>query len=480
MAISTVLFDQAPYKNVIVLGLVQDENGQKMSKSKGNAVDPMEMLEKFGADAIRWYFYTNSAPWLPSRFYEGAVTECQRKFLGTLWNTYAFYVLYAEIDQFNPMEHALVEDELSIMDRWLLSKLNTLIRTVDTHLENYRITEAAKALEDFVDELSNWYVRRGRERYWGKEMTADKINAYMTLHEALVTVAKLAAPMIPFMSEEIYLNLVAGLDPAAPRSVHLCDYPVCDESRIDPELENAMEEVLEIVVAGRACRNNAAIKNRQPIGRMYVKTPKEALSDEYAAVIRDELNVKEIVFTQDVRDFTTYTFKPQLRTVGPKYGKLLGKIRTLLTELDGNEAMDILRSGKPLSFDIEGTAVELAEEDLLIESTQKSGFMAETEGELTVVLDTNLSPELLEEGFMREVISKLQTMRKEASFEVTDHIEVSYWGSEHAQKQIQVNEQTIAKEVLADQIFEGGSLEGAYEKEWNVNGEKVSFAVKRV
>ena len=480
MAISTVLFDQAPYKNVIVLGLVQDENGQKMSKSKGNAVDPMEMLEKFGADAIRWYFYTNSAPWLPSRFYEGAVTECQRKFLGTLWNTYAFYVLYAEIDQFNPMEHALVEDELSIMDRWLLSKLNTLIRTVDTHLENYRITEAAKALEDFVDELSNWYVRRGRERYWGKEMTADKINAYMTLHEALVTVAKLAAPMIPFMSEEIYLNLVAGLDPAAPRSVHLCDYPVCDESRIDPELENAMEEVLEIVVAGRACRNNAAIKNRQPIGRMYVKTPKEALSDEYAAVIRDELNVKEIVFTQDVRDFTTYTFKPQLRTVGPKYGKLLGKIRTLLTELDGNEAMDILRSGKPLSFDIEGTAVELAEEDLLIESTQKSGFMAETEGELTVVLDTNLSPELLEEGFMREVISKLQTMRKEAGFEVTDHIEVSYWGSEHAQKQIQVNEQTIAKEVLADQIFEGGSLEGAYEKEWNVNGEKVSFAVKRV
>ena len=273
---------------------------------------------------------------------------------------------------------------------------------------------------------------------------------------------------------------MAGLDPAAPRSVHLCDYPVCDESRIDPELENAMEEVLEIVVAGRACRNNAAIKNRQPIGRMYVKTPKEALSDEYAAVIRDELNVKEIVFTQDVRDFTTYTFKPQLRTVGPKYGKLLGKIRTLLTELDGNEAMDILRSGKPLSFDIEGTAVELAEEDLLIESTQKSGFMAETEGELTVVLDTNLSPELLEEGFMREVISKLQTMRKEAGFEVTDHIEVSYWGSEHAQKQIQVNEQTIAKEVLADQIFEGGSLEGAYEKEWNVNGEKVSFAVKRV
>ena len=474
------MFDQAPYKNVIVLGLVQDENGQKMSKSKGNAVDPMEMLEKFGADAIRWYFYTNSAPWLPSRFYEGAVTECQRKFLGTLWNTYAFYVLYAEIDQFNPMEHALVEDELSIMDRWLLSKLNTLIRTVDTHLENYRITEAAKALEDFVDELSNWYVRRGRERYWGKEMTADKINAYMTLHEALVTVAKLAAPMIPFMSEEIYLNLVAGLDPAAPRSVHLCDYPVCDESRIDPELENAMEEVLEIVVVGRACRNNAAIKNRQPIGRMYVKTPKEALSDEYAAVIRDELNVKEIVFTQDVRDFTTYTFKPQLRTVGPKYGKLLGKIRTLLTELDGNEAMDILRSGKPLSFDIEGTAVELAEEDLLIESTQKSGFMAETEGELTVVLDTNLSPELLEEGFMREVISKLQTMRKEAGFEVTDHIEVSYWGSEHAQKQIQVNEQTIAKEVLADQMYEGGSLEGAYEKEWNVNGEKVSFAVKRV
>ena len=480
MAISTVLFDKAPYKNVIVLGLVQDENGQKMSKSKGNAVDPMEMLEKFGADAVRWYFYTNSAPWLPSRFYEGAVTECQRKFLGTLWNTYAFYVLYAEIDQFNPAEHRLVEEELSIMDRWLLSRLNTLVRTVDSHLENYRITEAAKALEVFVDEMSNWYVRRGRERYWGKEMTPDKINAYMTLREALVTVAKLAAPMIPFMSEEIYQNLVAGFDPAAPESVHLCDYPVCCESRIDPALEDAMEEVLEIVVAGRACRNNAAIKNRQPIGRMYVKAPKEALSEEYAAVIRDELNVKEIVFTQDVRDFTTYIFKPQLRTVGPKYGKLLGKIRAALGELDGNEAMDTLRSGKPLTMEFDQTTVELSEEDLLIESTQKSGFMAETEGELTVVLDTNLSPELLEEGFVREVISKLQTMRKEAGFEVTDHIQVAYWGSEAAEKRILANEAAIAKDVLADHVGKGGSFEGAYEKEWNVNGEKVSFAVKRV
>ena len=480
MAISTVLFDQAPYKNVIVLGLVQDENGQKMSKSKGNAVDPMEMLNKFGADAIRWYFYTNSAPWLPSRFYEAAVTECQRKFLGTLWNTYAFYVLYAEIDQFDPTKYTLDDKSLSIMDRWLLSRLNTLIRTVDDHLGNYRIPEAAKVLEDFVDELSNWYVRRGRERYWGKEMTQDKINAYMTLHQALVSVAKLAAPMIPFMSEQIYRNLVAGLDPNAPKSVHLCDYPVCDESKIDPALEDAMEEVLEIVVAGRACRNNAAIKNRQPIGRMYVKSPKTALTEEYAEIIREELNVKEIVFTQDVRDFTTYTFKPQLRTVGPKYGKLLGKIRQALTTLDGNEAMDTLKDGKDLVLTLDGTEVVLSEADLLIESAHKPGFMAETEGELTVVLDTNLSEELLEEGFVREVISKLQTMRKEAGFEVTDHILVYYAGSEKAEGLIGDNSALIASEVLAEEVGKKELGDGAYAKEWNVNGEQVSFVVKRL
>lgn len=479
MAISTVLFDQAPYKNVIVLGLVQDENGQKMSKSKGNAVDPMEILNRFGADAVRWYFYTNSAPWLPSRFYDGAVMECQRKFLGTLWNTYAFYVLYAQIDQFDPTKYQMDEESLPIMDKWLLSRLNTLIRTVDGHLEQYRIPEAAKALEEFVDELSNWYVRRCRERYWVKGMPQDKINAYLTLHQALVTVAKLAAPMIPFMADEIYLNLVAGFSSTAPESVHLCDYPVCEERWIDAGLERAMDEVLKIVVAGRACRNNAAIKNRQPLGRMFVKTAAAQLSEEYSTIILEELNVKDILFTQDVREFTTYTFKPQLRTVGPKYGKLVGQIRQALTEVDGNEAMDALRNTQQLCLDISGTQVVLGEEDLLIESAQKPGFMAETEGDLTVVLDTNLTEELLEEGFVREVISKVQTMRKEAGFEVTDHIEFFYSGSGKAERIIRDNEEKIAPEVLADRIAGAEADQEAYTKEWNVNGEPVVFAVKK-
>lgn len=479
MAISTVLFDQAPYQNVIVLGLVQDENGQKMSKSKGNAVDPMEILNRFGADAVRWYFYTNSAPWLPSRFYDGAVMECQRKFLGTLWNTYAFYVLYAQIDQFDPTKYQMDEKSLPIMDQWLLSRLNTLIRTVDGHLEQYRIPEAAKALEEFVDELSNWYVRRCRERYWVKGMPQDKINAYLTLHQALVTVAKLAAPMIPFMADEIYLNLVAGFSSTAPESVHLCDYPVCEERWIDAGLERAMDEVLKIVVAGRACRNNAAIKNRQPLGRMFVKTADAQLSEEYSTIILEELNVKDILFTQDVREFTTYTFKPQLRTVGPKYGKLVGQIRQALTEVDGNEAMDALRSTQQLCLDISGTQVVLGEEDLLIESAQKPGFMAETEGDLTVVLDTNLTEALLEEGFVREVISKVQTMRKEAGFEVTDHIEFFYSGSGKAERIIRDNEEKIAPEVLADRIAGAEADQEAYTKEWNVNGEPVVFAVKK-
>lgn len=479
MAISTVLFDQAPYKNVIVLGLVQDENGQKMSKSKGNAVDPMEILNRFGADAVRWYFYTNSAPWLPSRFYDGAVMECQRKFLGTLWNTYAFYVLYAQIDQFDPTKYQMDEESLPIMDKWLLSRLNTLIRTVDGHLEQYRIPEAAKALEEFVDELSNWYVRRCRERYWVKGMPQDKINAYLTLHQALVTVAKLAAPMIPFMADEIYLNLVAGFSSTAPESVHLCDYPVCEERWIDAGLERAMDEVLKIVVAGRACRNNAAIKNRQPLGRMFVKTAAAQLSEEYSTIILEELNVKDILFTQDVREFTTYTFKPQLRTVGPKYGKLVGQIRQALTEVDGNEAMDALRNTQQLCLDISGTQVVLGEEDLLIESAQKPGFMAETEGDLTVVLDTNLTEELLEEGFVREVISKVQTMRKEAGFEVTDHIEFFYSGSGKAERIIRDNEEKIAPEVLADRIAGAEADQEGYTKEWNVNGEPVVFAVKK-
>ncbi|MBC8542320.1 isoleucine--tRNA ligase [Bianquea renquensis] len=478
LAISTVLFDEAPYKNVIVLGLVQDEDGQKMSKSKGNAVDPVEVLDKFGADAIRWYFYTNSAPWLPNRFYDEAVLEGQRKFMGTLWNTYAFFVLYANIDSFDPTQYALEYDKLSIMDRWLLSKLNSLIVAVDSNLEQYRITEAAKALDDFVDELSNWYVRRSRERFWGKDMPQDKINAYMTLYEALVTLAKLSAPFVPFMAEQIYRNLVVNVDKCAPESVHLCLFPEVKTGWILPELEASMEEVLKIVVEGRSCRNTASIKNRQPIGTMYVKAPGEALLPEYQAIIAEELNVKEVIFTQDVRSFTTYSFKPQLRTVGPKYGKLVGKIRQLLSEVDGNEAMDQLRSGKPLTFDIDGQAVELSEEDLLIESAQKEGFVAETEGELTVVLDTNLTADLLEEGFVREIISKVQTMRKEAGFEVMDHICFAYGHNERITSVVNRNQKAIMEEVLADCV-QADVEEGFYEKEWNVNGETVTFGVRK-
>ena len=477
---ATLLFNQPAFKNVIVLGLVLDKDGNKMSKSKGNAVDPLDALGTFGADAIRWYFYTSSAPWLPSRFHDEAVKECQRKFLGTLWNTYAFYTLYAEIDQFDPTKYTLDKSQLSIMDKWLLSRLNTLIQQVDTRLERYQIPEAAKALEDFVDELSNWYVRRSRERYWGKDMTQDKINAYMTLYEALVTVAKCAAPMIPFMAEEIYQNLVAGLDPNAPESVHLCDYPVSDASLIDADLEASMEEVLRIVADGRACRNEAAIKNRQPIARMFVKTEAAALPTEYQDIIKDELNVKEIIFTQSVRDFTTYTFKPQLRTVGPKYGKLLGKIRPALQNLDGNAAMDELHANGKLTFDFDGAAVELTEEDLLIESANLPGFVAVNDGDLTVVLDTNLTAELLEEGFVREVISKLQTMRKEAGFEVTDHIRVTYQGSDKAAGYIAENSAEVAHDVLAESVQAGSPEDGAYAKEWNVNGEDVLFGVTKI
>ena len=477
---ATLLFNRPAFKNVIVLGLVLDKDGNKMSKSKGNAVDPLDALGTFGADAIRWYFYTSSAPWLPSRFHDEAVKECQRKFLGTLWNTYACYTLYAEIDQFDPTRYTLDRSQLSIMDKWLLSRLNTLIQQVDTRLDHYQIPEAAKALEDFVDELSNWYVRRSRERYWGKNMTQDKINAYMTLYEALVTVAKCAAPMIPFMAEEIYQNLVAGLDPSAPESVHLCDYPVSDASLIDTDLEASMEEVLRIVADGRACRNEAAIKNRQPIARMFVKTEAAALPAEYQDIIKEELNVKEIVFTQSVRDFTTYTFKPQLRTVGPKYGKLLGKIRPALQNLDGNAAMDELQANGKLTFDFDGAAVELTEDDLLIESANLPGFVAVNDGDLTVVLDTNLTPELLEEGFVREVISKLQTMRKEAGFEVTDHIRVTYQGSEKAAAYIAENCAEVAHDVLAESVQAGAPEDGAYAKEWNVNGEDVLFGVAKI
>ena len=476
LAISTLLFDKAPYKNVIVLGHVQDENGQKMSKSKGNAVDPMEALKEHGADAIRWYFYTNSAPWLPNRFHSKAVTEGQRKFMGTLWNTYAFYVLYAEIDQFDPTKYSLDYDKLPVMDRWLLSKLNSLVKTVDENLGAYRIPEAARALQEFVDEMSNWYVRRCRERFWAKGMEQDKINAYMTLYTALTTVCKTAAPMIPFMTEEIYQNLVKSVDAQAPESIHLCDFPSVDESMYDKELEENMDAVLKIVVLGRACRNSASIKNRQPIGQMYVKAPAE-LPDFYQEIIREELNVKTIEFTEDVSNFTTYNFKPQLKTVGPKYGKLLNGIRKHLTELDGNKAKAELDSKGALNYTVDGMPVELAEEDLLIEMVKQEGFVTEADNEFTVVLDTNLTEELLEEGFIREIISKVQSMRKEAGFEVMDKITISYEGNEKVSGLISKNKDTIMGDVLATGIVSGAVA--GFTKDWNINGEKVTLGVEK-
>ena len=475
LAESTILFNKAPYKNVIVLGHVQDENGQKMSKTKGNAVDPFEALKKHGADAIRWYFYINSAPWLPNRFHDKAVTEGQRKFMGTLWNTYAFFVLYANIDEFDATKYTLDYDKLTVMDKWILSKMNTLIKTVDNNLENYRIPEAARALQEFVDDLSNWYVRRSRERFWAKGMEQDKINAYMTLYTALVTVSKVAAPMIPFMTEDIYRNLVCSIDKNAPESVHLCDFPVADESHIDTELEKNMDEVLNIVVMGRACRNAANIKNRQPIGKMYVKA--QPLSDFYAEIIEDELNVKNVEFTDDVKAFVSYSFKPQMRTVGPKYGKLLGKIKTALAGLDGVAAMNELKANGELVLDIDGTKVSLLEEDLLIDSAQIDGFVSVSDKDVTVVLDTNLTPELIEEGFVREIISKIQTMRKEAGFEVMDHISIGYTGSDRIKDIFSKYTEEIKKEVLADDI--SADIKDGYQKEWNINGEKAIMSVTK-
>ncbi len=476
LAESTILFNQAPYKNVIVLGLVQDENGQKMSKSKGNAVDPFDALKTYGADAIRWYFYSNSAPWLPNKFYGKAVQEGQRKFMGTLWNTYAFYTLYAEIDQFDPTKYTLDYAQLPVMDKWLLSRMNTMIKETDADLDQYKITEATVVLEDFVDELSNWYVRRSRERFWAKGMEQDKINAYMTLYTALVNVCKCAAPMIPFMTEEIYQNIVRSVDESAPISIHLCDFPKAEEAHIDAELENHMEEVLKVVVMGRACRNTGNIKNRQPIGQMFVKAP-EALETFFQEIVEDELNVKKVVFTDDVRDFTTYTFKPQLRTVGPKYGKCLGGIKKVLAELDGNAAMDSLKKDGALQFEVDGTAVSLTEEDLLIEMTQKEGYISQEDGDVTVVLDTNLTPELIEEGFVYELISKIQTMRKDSGFEVMDHIRVSLTGNAKLSEIAGKHEKAIADKVLADGVLENVKL--ANEKEWDVNGEKVTIGVEK-
>ena len=477
LAESTLLFNKAPYKNVIVLGHVQDENGQKMSKSKGNAVDPFDALNKYGADAIRWYFYINSAPWLPNRFHGKAVVEGQRKFMSTLWNTYAFFVLYADIDNFDPTKYELNYDQLPVMDKWLLSRLNTTVQAVDNDLANYKIPEAARALQEFVDEMSNWYVRRSRERFWAKGMEQDKINAYMTLYHALVTIAKTAAPMIPFMTEDIYHNLVRSVDKDAPESIHLCDFPTVNEAWIDKDLEADMKELLEIVVLGRACRNTANIKNRQPIGTMYVKAEKK-MSEFYTDIIADELNVKEVKFADDVESFISYSFKPQLRTVGPKYGKLLGGIRQALTDINGTAAMNELRTNGVLKLDINGNNVELTEEDLLIETAQTEGYVSESDGETSVVLDTNLTPELIEEGFVREIISKIQTMRKEAGFEVMDKIVVYAHGNDKIQDVMKAHEDEIKSEVLADEMVLGET--DGYVKEWNINKEAVTMGVKKL
>ena len=468
LAISTLLFDKAPYKNVIVLGHIQDKDGQKMSKSKGNAVDPMDALRQHGADAIRWYFYSNSAPWLPNRFHDDAVKEGRSKFMGTLWNTYAFYVLYANIDNFNPMEHTLDYEKLSVMDKWILSKLNSTIQTCDSSLENYKIPETAKALQEFVDDLSNWYVRRSRERYWAKGMEQDKVNAYMTLYTCLTEIAKAAAPMIPFMTEEIYQNIVVKVDPSAPESIHLCDYPKA--------IEADMDLVLKVVVLGRACRNSGNMKNRQPLANMFVKAP-FTLNEFFKDIIADELNIKAVTFTDDVRSFTTYTFKPQLRTVGPKYGKLLGKIRTALSSVDGNAAMDELKANGSVNFDFDGEKVVLTEEDLLIDMTQKEGYVTESNQDVTVVLDCNLTPELLEEGFVREIISKIQTMRKEAGFEVTDHITVGYKDNAKIESIFSKYADEICADVLADKLTD--SEISGYTKEWSINGETVVLTVSK-
>ena len=483
MAESTLLFNKAPYENVIVLGHVQDENGQKMSKSKGNAVDPFDALETYGADAIRWYFYTSSAPWIPKRFSGKLVQEGQRKFMGTLWNTYAFFVLYANIDQFDATKYTLDYEKLSVMDKWLLSKLNSAIKGTDENLANYRIPEAAKVLDEFVDDMSNWYVRRSRDRFWAKGMEQDKINAYMTLYTALVEICKAAAPMIPFMTEEIYQNLVRSINTEAPESIHLCDFPAVNEAWIDKELEKNMDEVLKIVVMGRACRNSANIKNRQPIGNMYVKAP-NVLSEYFVEIIEDELNVKKVNFTEDVSAYTSYTFKPQLRTVGPKYGKFLGQIQKALAELDGNKAMAELKADGVLTLPSVSDDVKLSEEDLLITMTQMEGYVTEGDNTVTVVLDTNLTPELVEEGFVRELISKIQTMRKEAGFEVMDKISIYYHADEKVADIFNKYGNDIMGDVLGTEVvaeadsFDSGE-NGIYCKEWNINGEKVLLGVKK-
>ncbi len=477
MAISTLIFDCAPYKNVLVLGHVLDKDGQKMSKSKGNAVDPFEALEEYGADAIRWYFYSNSAPWLPNRFFGDAVVEGQRKFMGTLWNTYAFYVLYANIDGFDPTKYTLNKNTLSVMDKWVLSKLNSTVKTVDTCLASYKITEATRALESFVDGLSNWYVRRSRERFWVKDMPEDKVNAYMTLYTALVTLAKISAPMVPFMTEDIYRNLVCSVDKCAPVSIHLCDFPEADESMIDKALEENMDEVIDVVVLGRACRNAAAIKNRQPVAKMYVKAQKTP-EESFVSVIAEELNVKCVEFTDNVREFTTYTFKPQLRTVGPKYGKYLGAVKNALSAVDGNAAMDEIDATGILKLDLGETVAELTREDLLIEMTKKEGFESLCDRGTTVVIDKNLTPELIEEGNVREIISKIQTMRKDSGFEVMDNIRIAFSGNTAIEEIVSRNTDEIKDETLAVEILFDKDL--THSKEWNINGQTVTVSVEKI
>lgn len=475
LAISTLLFDNASYKNVIVLGHVQDKDGKKMSKSKGNAVDPMDALKKHGADAIRWYFYENSAPWLPNRFHDDAVQEGQRKFMGTLWNTYAFYVLYANIDNFDATKYELEYDKLSVMDKWLLSRLNTLIKAVDNNLANYKVTETAKVLQDFVDELSNWYVRRSRERFWGKDMNQDKINAYMTLYTALTTVVKLAAPMVPFITESIYRNLVCSVDDKAPISVHLCDFPVANEAFIDTELEAEMELVLEIVVLGRAARNASNIKNRQPIGNMYVKADRQ-LDDFFKEIVASELNLKAVSFKDDMEEYLSYSFKPQFKVLGPKVGKQIGEVKAALAGINGHAAKAELESTGKLKLTLKSGEVELLPEDVDITMSQTEGFATQRYGNVTIALETTLSQELIEEGFVREIISKLQTMRKENGFQVVDHITVYAAGNDKLVDIMSRNEDFLKKVVLADKVVYG-STEG-FVKEWNINGEDITLAVK--
>lgn len=477
MAIGTLIFDKSPYENVIVLGLVQDKNGQKMSKHKGNVVDPWEVLDKQGADAVRWYFYTNSAPWLPSRFYEDAVSEAQRKFMGTLWNTYAFYVLYANIDKFDPTEYELKTDTLCVMDRWILSRLNSLIDSVDRQLENYDITPSARAIQQFTDDLSNWYVRRGRERYWQSDMNQDKIDAYMTLYTVLETLTRLSAVYIPFMADAIYRNLVLSHDSSKPESVHLCDFPTADMSLVDKELEKNMDEVLRLVVLGRAARNTAAIKNRQPLAKVMVVS-RHQLPEAFQRLVLDELNVREMVYTDDQTSLQDYRFKPQLKTLGKRLGKLIPLVGQALSELPGQETMNALKENGKIVLSVDGQDVELAEEDLLIETIQSEGLAAESDRDVTVALDTRLTPELIEEGFVREIISKVQTMRKESGFEVMDRIILALGSQKVLDSVIENNSDFICEEVLADRIEH--LTDDSASKEWDINGEKLLIAVRKV